>query len=63
MTRRILAFLLYAVMICGGFYLVGNFFLHGGRWIAFIAGGMLILFPLYLMWEELRDGLKGRVQR
>ncbi len=60
MTRRILTILLYAVMVTGGLYLVANFLLHGGRWIAFVAGGVLVFFPLYLLLEDFREGQKNR---
>jgi cytochrome c biogenesis protein CcdA len=60
MARRILTILFYAVMVFVGLYLIANFLLHGGRWIAFIAGGMLVLFPLYLLLEDFREGQKNR---
>ena len=48
--------LFYLLMVAFGAWLFGGSIKEGGRIISALAGGLLVLFGLYVLWDDFWSG-------
>jgi len=54
--RRAMSALFYLLMVAFGAWLFGGSIKEGGRIISALAGGLLVLFGLYVLWDDFWSG-------